>query len=239
MSKELFVEMCVTDAAHIQVTVLEPAKKLSIQQLQDLIKVPVVYTDEWMVVIDKPANCLSVPGLFLHDSIETRVKAIYPQARMVHRLDYETSGVLVIALTRFAAQKLNDQFRDRTVKKQYVAVCSGIIERPSGTIELPLGPDPDRSPRQKVDHHNGRPSVTIYSVLDAQKSSTRVRLHPITGRTHQLRVHLNALGHPICGDSLYNQAFVDGERLHLHAETIEINHPIGHKSLQFTVPCPF
>jgi tRNA pseudouridine32 synthase/23S rRNA pseudouridine746 synthase len=189
---------------------------------------PVVFEDDQLVVLNKPAEFLSVPGKQIDDSVYSRMRIIYPDASgplIVHRLDMSTSGLLVIAKTKKAHQVLQSQFINRRIKKSYIALLEGIVEADSGEINLPLRVDLDDRPRQLVCYEYGKHALTKYEVIERKDGRTRVRFYPITGRTHQLRVHsahplgLNAA---IVGDDLYGQK---ADRLHLHAAMLEFKHP--------------
>ncbi len=201
-----------------------------------------LHDDAELVAVNKPAGLLSVPGRGEHlaDCLMTRVLAVYPHALLVHRLDRDTSGVMVFALTPHAQRHLNQQFASRTARKSYVAQLSGLLEPKSGTVDLPLIVDWPNRPRQMVCHETGKPAQTDWRVLRHGDSDTRVRLSPKTGRTHQLRVHMMALGHPILGDPLYaSGAARDFERMMLHSEELRIKHPNSGISLKFRAKAPF
>tara|TARA_R110002050_G_scaffold1244_4_gene8702 strand:+ start:134343 stop:136019 length:1677 start_codon:yes stop_codon:yes gene_type:complete len=204
--------------------------------------IDIVYEDEVMVVINKPAEFLSVPGKCIEDSVYLRMKQRYPTATgplIVHRLDMSTSGLLVIALSKEAHKSLQLQFINRTVKKRYVALLNGIIKQQEGIIDLPLRVDLDDRPRQLVCYEYGKKAKTKWQVIAQKNSQTKVYFYPITGRTHQLRVHsahINGLNTPIVGDDLYGQK---AQRLHLHAETLELNHPLTRALMHFQVEAEF
>lgn len=187
-----------------------------------------LFEDEHMLAINKPAEFLSVPGINIKDSVYERVLRKYPEATgplIVHRLDMSTSGILLLAKTKEAYLKLQRQFLKRTIKKRYVALLDGVIKEPSGTIDLPLRVDLDDRPRQMVCYEHGKRALTNYEVISIENGKTKVYFYPITGRTHQLRVHAAhelGLGTPIVGDDLYGKK---SNRLHLHAEWIEFRHP--------------
>lgn len=204
--------------------------------------IDIVYEDDSMVVINKPAEFLSVPGKNITDSIFSRMVQQYPNARgplIVHRLDMSTSGLMVIALTKQAHQRLQQQFIQRTVKKRYIALLDGELEADEGVIDLPLRVDLDDRPRQLVCHDYGKPAQTHWQVITRQLAQTKVYFFPITGRTHQLRVHsahVKGLNMPIKGDDLYGRG---SSRLHLHAESLEIAHPMTKKQMHFQVDATF
>ena len=195
----------------------------------------------WLVV-DKPAGLLSVPGKTpdLADCLLARVQAAFPTALLVHRLDRDTSGVMIFALSTHAQRHLGLQFEHRQTKKTYVARVWGEVADPSGTVELPLAVDWPNRPLQKVDPENGRPAVTDWRVLRRGAGETRVRLMPGTGRSHQLRVHMATLGHPILGDPFYATGPArDFPRMMLHSEVLQFRHPDGGRGTRVTSPCPF
>ncbi|MFY0659144.1 MAG: RluA family pseudouridine synthase [Shimia sp.] len=202
----------------------------------------VLHEDSDIVVVDKPAGLLSVPGRGEHlaDCLLTRVQVAFPTALLVHRLDRDTSGVMVFALTPHAQRYLSKQFEERKTKKTYVARVWGQVAEKTGTVDLPLIVDWPNRPLQMVDHENGKPAHTDWRVLKVKDSETRVRLTPKTGRSHQLRVHMLALGHVILGDPLYAKddarAF---DRLMLHSEELRISHPESGKGMSFRAKAPF
>ncbi|HMW55613.1 MAG TPA: pseudouridine synthase [Accumulibacter sp.] len=202
----------------------------------------IVYFDASLLVVNKPTGLLSVPGRGedKQDCLAGRVQAEYPEALIVHRLDMATSGLLVLARGKTMERRLGTQFANRQVDKRYVAVVKGLPPL-AGEIDLPLAADWPNRPRQKVDPLAGKPSRTRYQVLshDPLTNTTRLALWPDTGRTHQLRVHLLAIGHPIIGDELYAQAGGAGQRLLLHAESLAFAHPETARPLAFCCPPPF
>jgi tRNA pseudouridine32 synthase / 23S rRNA pseudouridine746 synthase len=205
--------------------------------------VRIVHADDQVVLVDKPAGLLSVPGKGEHlaDCMIARLQRIHPEALLVHRLDLDTSGIMVFALTRHAQRVLGLQFEQRQTKKVYLARLWGHLSPREGTVDLPLTVDWPNRPRQHVNHETGRPSQTGWRVVRHDPDgTTRVRLYPLTGRSHQLRVHCQSLGHPILGDPLYAtgpaRAF---PRLMLHAESLKFRHPDSGKGIAFSVPAPF
>ena len=202
----------------------------------------VVHADHEILLVDKPAGLLSVPGKGEHlaDCLIARVQGAFPQALLVHRLDRDTSGVMVFALTPAAQRHLGLQFEKRMVRKVYVAEVWGEMAGETGQVDLPLIVDWPNRPRQKVDFETGRAALTEWRVVRRKGRSTRVRLSPRTGRSHQLRVHMAELGHPILGDAFYATGEArDAPRLMLHAESLRPRHPDGGKSRTFSVTCPF
>lgn len=204
--------------------------------------ISIVYRDADILVLDKPSGLLSVPGRHpaLSDSLASRVQKTFPQALMIHRLDKDTSGVVLMSLNRKAHASIAAQFEARTTKKAYIAKVWGRMKDDEGLIDLPLGIDTDNKPRHRVDHGKGKPAQTRWQVLAYEENATRLRLFPLTGRTHQLRVHMKALDHVILGDEFYadGAALIAANRLLLHAEELAFKHPDG-RDVKFTVPCPF
>ncbi|MCP3903720.1 MAG: RluA family pseudouridine synthase [Planctomycetes bacterium] len=204
---------------------------------------PIIHLDERLIALDKPSGLLSVPGIGPEkaDCLAARVAAAYPGARIVHRLDRDTSGVIVMARDAEAHRALSVQFQDRIVSKRYVAVAWGVVADDEGVIDLPIRKDLDRPPRQMVDFDRGRPSLTRWRVLERGADRTRLELRPQTGRSHQLRLHLRELGHPILGDDLYAppEALALADRLMLHAWTLTVVHPSTAERVTFEAACPF
>ena len=202
----------------------------------------ILHDDHEVIVVAKPSGLLSVPGKGpdLTDCLMSRVQAVFPTALLVHRLDRDTSGVMVFALTPHAQRHLGLQFEKRQTKKTYVARVAGQMTEKTGTVDLPLIVDWPNRPRQMVDHENGRQAVTDWRVVRTDAAETRVRLMPRTGRSHQLRVHMLAIGHPILGDPFYATGPArDYPRLMLHSETLQFRHPDGGQGMRFTAKCPF
>ncbi len=200
----------------------------------------VVHEDFEVLAVVKPAGLLSVPGRGDHlaDCLLSRVQAAFPTALLVHRLDRDTSGVMVFGITPHAQRFLSTQFQGRRARKTYVARVAGRMEGKKGEVDLPLIVDWPNRPRQMVCHETGKPSLTEYRVMKAAETESRVRLWPRTGRTHQLRVHMLALGHPILGDPIY--APDDSHaRMMLHAEELRINHPESGRGMSFRAKAPF
>ncbi|MEO0765042.1 MAG: RluA family pseudouridine synthase [Pseudomonadota bacterium] len=202
----------------------------------------VLHEDAEMLVVSKPSGLLSVPGKGEHlsDCLIARVRTVWPHALLVHRLDRDTSGVMVFGLTPHAQRFLSKQFELRAAKKTYVARVWGRLTPKTGRVDLPLIVDWPNRPRQHVDHENGKVAVTDWRVLRDSATETRVRLMPQTGRSHQLRVHMQALGHPILGDPFYAEGEArDYERLMLHSEELRIKHPDSGRMMRFRAPAPF
>lgn len=202
----------------------------------------ILHEDFEILVADKPEGLLSVPGKGPHlaDCLLTRVQAAFPTALLVHRLDRDTSGVMVFGLTAHAQRHLSMQFEKRVVRKTYVARVAGRLEPKTGTVDLPLVVDWENRPRQKVCAETGREAITDWRVQRYGPDETRVRLMPKTGRSHQLRVHMLSLGHPILGDPLYAEGGArDYPRMMLHAEELRVNHPESGRGMGFRVKVPF
>lgn len=211
--------------------------------------IPIIHASARIVVVDKPAGLLSVPGKPIpggpdnQDCVAARVRALFPDARgplTVHRLDMETSGLLVLGLDPEAHRDLSAQFEQRRVGKSYVALVAGIPGESTGRISLPVRPDVENRPRQIVDFIHGREAITDWSVMGLADGQTRLRLDPLTGRTHQLRLHLahdRGLGMPIVGDRLYGGP--PASRLMLHASCLEFTDPGSGQRLAFESAAPF
>ncbi|WP_413720739.1 RluA family pseudouridine synthase [Silicimonas sp. MF1-12-2] len=202
----------------------------------------VIHADHEILLVNKPHGLLSVPGKGDHlaDCLLSRIQAAFPEALLVHRLDRDTSGIMVFALTPHAQRHLGLQFEKRQIKKTYVARVWGRIEEKTGTVDLPLIVDWPNRPRQMVDLQNGRPAVTDWRVMRATEEETRVRLYPKTGRSHQLRVHMKEIGHPILGDPFYSEGPArEYPRLMLHSEGIRLRHPDGGIGMTFSAKVPF
>lgn len=202
----------------------------------------ILHHDHELLFVDKPSGLLSVPGKGAHlaDCLIARVQAVFPEALLVHRLDRDTSGVMVFALTPHAQRHLGLQFEKRQTKKTYLARVFGRVEDREGTVDLPLIVDWPNRPKQHVDFENGKPAVTDWKVLRYEENATRMRLFPQTGRSHQLRVHMLELGHPILGDPFYATGdALNAPRLMLHAESLRLRHPDGGKGVTIKAKCPF
>jgi tRNA pseudouridine32 synthase/23S rRNA pseudouridine746 synthase len=214
------------------------------QSFPSLSPLVIVHADDALVAIDKPAGLLSVPGRGADkaDCAVARVQAQFPDAQIVHRLDMATSGLLLFARGAAMQRTLSAMFEAREVVKHYEAVVEGWVEQDGGEIDLPLLADWPQRPRQKVDHEQGKPSRTRYGVLqrDPATHTTRLALQPLTGRTHQLRVHLLAIGHPIAGDTLYGtHDEPTAARLMLHATRLELQHPVTSQAITLVSAAPF
>ena len=205
-------------------------------------KLNIVYEDQWLLIINKPAGMLSVPGKERQTSIYDLARKAYPEAEgpmIVHRLDMATSGLLIIAKDKKTHQHLQAQFKNRSIRKKYIALLDGIVPEDEGTIELSLCPNPLDRPRQMVDTQYGKPAITYYQVLERTDKYTRIAFYPHTGRTHQLRVHAahpSGLHCSIIGDELYGKK---DKRLYLHAESIEFTHPVNGQSMCITEKADF
>jgi tRNA pseudouridine32 synthase/23S rRNA pseudouridine746 synthase len=200
----------------------------------------ILHRDAHILIADKPAGLLSVPGKAPEhaDCLEARVKAAFPGALLVHRLDMDTSGLMVFAMNAGAQRHLGLQFERRHVAKTYTAVVEGDVVGDEGEIDLPLIADWPRRPLQKVCFDTGKPALTGWRVVARQGGYTRLDLFPKTGRSHQLRVHLANIGHPILGDRFYGDASL-APRMLLHAVRLEFHHPEDGARVAFTSPCPF
>ncbi len=208
----------------------------------------IIFQDEDIVVLNKSSGLLSVPGRLPEhqDCLQNRVQRVLPTATVVHRLDMATSGIMIMALNKPAHVSISRQFEQRKTKKSYIARVYGHVKDQEGSVDLPLICDWPNRPKQKVDHENGKQSLTHYQVLsyndlNSDEESSLVELTPVTGRSHQLRVHMLALGHPILGDRLYahEQALAGSSRLTLHARNLSLAHPVTGELLNFVAPCPF
>ena len=206
----------------------------------------ILYQDESLVLVNKPAGLLSVPGRGVDksDCAATRITAIFADALVVHRLDMATSGLLLFGRGTAMQRQLSLSFADRLVSKRYEAIVCGTLGwqgQDWQEVSLPLITDWPQRPRQKVDHLIGKPSLTRWQVIsqDAKANTTRLALEPVTGRSHQLRVHLLALGHAIVGDTLYGEAVGSAPRMLLHACTLSLPHPLSGQPMRFVSAPPF
>ena len=197
-----------------------------------------IYKDEEIIIVDKPANMLSVPGRTpdKQDCLIHRVQKLFPEARIVHRLDFATSGLMVIAQNRESHRELSRQFENRDIEKAYVAKVFGQPEQTSGVLNQPMRCDWERRPLQIIDHQLGKKALTHWRIIEQFENSCLVKLSPTTGRTHQLRVHMQVMGHPILGDELYahEEAYSMADRLNLHAKELIINHPVENNRMTFS-----
>jgi len=198
----------------------------------------ILYQDDDIVVLDKPAGLLSVPGREKkhRDSLALRVLRVWPEACVVHRLDLATSGIIILAMRKSAQSHIGRQFQQKAINKTYYARVEGIIKEDAGLVDLPIRCDWDNRPRQIVDPIQGKESQTEWQVIQRETHTTLVRLKPLTGRTHQLRVHMQAIGHAIVGDEFYATDFgikFSPGRLALHAGSITLSHPSTNKRITF------
>lgn len=217
--------------AHLNVTLaayIPPAGKLEL-----------FYADEYLLVVNKPAGLLAVPGRGeeKQDCLVARLQKDFPDTRVVHRLDMATSGLMVFARGIDMQRRLSQMFHERRMEKRYVAVVAGKLEPATGQVMLPIAADWPNRPLQKIDMESGKPSLTRYRLLayDVATQTSCVELEPVTGRTHQLRVHMTAIGHSILGDTLYGDA-ASAPRLMLHASSLRFTHPSSGTLLNFTSP---
>lgn len=221
---------------------LEVAPNPLLQTVVAEVPLDILWEDEWLVVVNKPAGMAAVPGKAVAGSLYDRLRVRYPEATgplLVHRLDMATSGVLLAAKTKAVHQHLQAQFKNRTIRKRYMALLDGQVPAAEGTVDLPLAPDPLDRPRQRVDSVAGKPAVTTYRVLAYAGGRTRIAFYPLTGRTHQLRVHAAhrlGLHCPIAGDELYGKK---ADRLYLHAEYLEFTHPVTGERVGVEKKAPF
>lgn len=208
----------------------------------------IIYQDDDIVVLNKPSGLLTVPGRLPEhqDCLQNRVIKVLPTATVVHRLDMATSGIILMALNKPAHVEISRQFEKRLTKKRYIARVFGKVAEQTGSVELPLICDWPNRPKQKVDFEHGKKALTHYEVLDYHddidgQTTTLVELTPVTGRSHQLRVHMLAIGHPILGDRLYahEKALTVSNRLQLHAQMLAVSHPVTKQQLTFSKACPF
>lgn len=203
----------------------------------------IVYRDEDIIVLNKPSGLLTVSGRLPEhqDCLETRVQRVLPSAVIIHRLDMATSGIIVMALNKQAQARIGRQFEKRQTSKTYIARVFGNIAKDSGSVDAPLICDWPNRPKQKIDNENGKKALTHYKVLAREQGTTLVELTPVTGRSHQLRVHMLSINHPIIGDRLYahSEALALSPRLALHAQSLTIYHPTTNELLTFNIECPF
>jgi tRNA pseudouridine32 synthase/23S rRNA pseudouridine746 synthase len=202
--------------------------------------IDLIYQDDYLLVVNKPAGLLAVPGRGAdkQDCLSTRLQQEFPDALVAHRLDMSTSGLMMFARGAEMQRYLSHMFCEREVEKRYMAVVAGKLEPETGEVNLPIMADWPNRPLQKIDAELGKPSLTRYRMLDFDAGNTRVELEPVTGRTHQLRVHMKAIGHPILGDALYGDA-ASAPRLKLHAAMLKLLHPVTRAHLHFVDAPPF
>lgn len=201
----------------------------------------ILHEDAELLVVDKPAGLLSVPGKGEHlaDCLIARVQRAFPTALLVHRLDRDTSGVMIFAQTKSAQRHLGLQFEKRQTKKTYIAHVHGEVAEKDGRVDLPLIVDWPNRPLQHVDHENGKEAITDWVRVKVSNGFSRMRLLPRTGRSHQLRVHMQQIGHPILGDPFYSENAEAYPRMMLHAERLRLRHPQGGHGVEFKAKCPF
>lgn len=209
-----------------------------------LSSIKLLYQDDDLLVVEKPTMLLSVPGRAAHnkDSLILRLQQNgYPQALIVHRLDCETTGLMVLACNKESHAELSRQFRERLIPRSYTALCWGATSSSQGQIELPMRYDPPNKPRQTIDHELGKTARTYWQLIGVEQGYSRLKLKPHTGRSHQLRVHLKAIGHPILGDALYahDAALHASQRMCLHASKLTFTHPSSGQTMDFSSTAPF
>lgn len=208
-------------------------------------EVDILYQDDYLLVVEKPEFLLTVPGRAPEnkDCLITRIQKTHPSAVIIHRLDLDTSGILIVPIERETMSKLARQFQEREIEKSYQALVWGKVEAQYGSIDLPIKTDWPNRPKQKIDISDGKKALTDFENLgyDAKTNATRLALYPVTGRTHQLRIHCMSFNHPIMGCDMYahEQAFNAAPRLLLHAESIAFTHPKTNKRLSFRSKVPF
>lgn len=204
-------------------------------------ELPLIHVDSALLVIDKPAGLLAVPGRGEAgaDNLTSRVQRLYADALIVHRLDMSTSGLMLFARGIEAQRRLSRAFAERQVDKHYEAWVEGMVADDAGSIDAPVGADWPRRPRQQVDRDHGKPALTHWRVLERRADATRLQLQPVTGRSHQLRVHLQSIGHPIRGDALYALPPLGADRLLLHATGLALQHPASGEALRWHSSAPF
>ena len=208
-------------------------------------EIDILYQDDYLLLIHKPDLLLSMPGKHPDnkDSAITRLLKDFPSASLVHRLDLDTSGIMIIPLSKPVNAHISRQFQERTIEKTYTAVLYGHLKDDEGTIDLPIAKDWENRPLQKICHDKGKASLTNYTVIERldEPFSTKVLFKPVTGRSHQLRIHSREIGHPILGCDLYatDEAFFMAKRLMLHATSISFEHPVTHKRVEGYCESPF
>jgi len=203
----------------------------------------IIHRDARILVLDKPSGLLAVPGRGpdLQDCLSARAQQAFPGALVVHRLDRDTSGLMLMALDPAAQRHVSGQFERREIRKAYECVVRGAPEADEGLVDLPIARDPARPPRYRIDHTAGRPSQTRWRVIARRPGGARLEVEPITGRSHQIRLHLATLGHPILGDPLYADEATHrlAPRLLLHATGLALHHPDDGRPIAWSSPCPF
>ncbi len=203
--------------------------------------IKIIYQDEYFVAVSKPQGLLSVPGIGpdKQDCMISRLSAVIHDAKVVHRLDCYTSGIMLFAIGKEMQRALNRIFHDRKIDKEYIAVVRQWLDENNGVIKFPMRCDIDDRPRQIVDYEHGKAAVTYWQVMNRDKDSVKLLLKPETGRTHQLRVHCKAMGYPIIGDGLYSDDEVKQPRMLLHADNLLFNHPVTQKKMHLFDSCEF
>lgn len=204
----------------------------------------ILFQDEDLIILNKQPNLLSVPGRGpdKQDCLSSRVQAIFPSALTVHRLDYDTSGIILMALNKKNQSEMGKIFQERKISKKYIAIVDGHPSKAAGTIDLPMRCDFERRPLQIIDHEQGKSALTHWQVIEQYSNNTsRIELIPHTGRSHQLRLHLKSLGHSILGDNLYGSAAVHAmsPRLLLHATQLDFTHPLSNQAINIKCPADF
>jgi tRNA pseudouridine32 synthase/23S rRNA pseudouridine746 synthase len=203
--------------------------------------IEIIYQDKYLIAVNKPQALLSVPGLGpdKKDCMISRLVELIPQAKVVHRLDCYTSGIMLFAIGIEMQRALSRIFHDRKIQKQYIAVVKQWFEENEGLIKFPMRCDIENRPRQIVDYEHGKPALTYWQVLQRKENAVRLLLKPETGRTHQLRVHCAAMGHPIIGDGLYGNDEMEQPRMLLHADNLLFEHPVTNKEMHLFADCEF
>ena len=217
-----------------------PAPRLDTSHISNEGLIPPLYLDDDIIVVNKPAGLLSVPGRYLKDSCVSRLEERYGEILVIHRLDQDTSGILVFARDKKALNTVQRQFEAQTTRKVYEAVVMGEVSGNSGCINLPIIVDWPNRPLQMISHTDGRYALTRWKKLSIEKGNTRMALFPKTGRSHQLRLHMQQIGHPILGDTLYaGEAAQSESRLCLHAKELEFDHPTTGERMEFKLEPDF
>jgi tRNA pseudouridine32 synthase / 23S rRNA pseudouridine746 synthase len=200
-----------------------------------------LYSDGHILAVEKPAGLLTVPGRIVKDCVLSRVLEDFPTARIVHRLDLDTSGLVILSLSKPSVSAMNRLFRERVIKKTYTALVNGLVTEDTGSIDFPLAADPIDRPKQRLDRVSGKAALTRFEVIERCNSETRLSLQPVTGRQHQLRLHLALLGHPILGCDLYadETTYAKADRLMLHSTKMMFPHPVTQESLSLESDVPF